>query len=318
MSFEYEVFQKHAHSCLDTSLVGFFLPNGQIRNIEGPMWDYKVGFCHPKAVVPEESLLLCELLHDITGLYNAHGGYLIIAFADADAPRFAKLLNKDDFDKLTDRYLKTYVPIAPFKTRAILDGGACNVLFIHVGKRTVGPPACYRRNSALRPNGDAVFETDDIPLRYGSSTLIINQRHDLLVFAFGERKADVGEIPTPLSEIDNNLPSRDPNLLEFIGRHEYLMMLWNWLVDLRNPVKILAALGGTGKTAIAYEFCEQVIKSRSDAFAKVIWLTAKSRTYAAILQQYVSTTRTDFTDIDFFWTLFEVSVRTVFYQVNQL
>ena len=77
----------------------------------------------------------------------------------------------------------------------------------------------------------------------------------------------------------------------------------NWL-DNRNPVKVLTALGGTGKTAIAYEFCEQLVKARSEIFAKVIWLTAKSQTYAAILHKYVSTTRTDFTDIDTFLDAF--------------
>src|SRR5208337_1259248 len=85
---------------------------------------------------------------------------------------------------------------------------------------------------------------------------------------------------------------------------EYLMCLWNWLADLHNPIKILTALGGTGKTAIAYEFCEQVVKSRSQVFDKVIWLTAKSQTYAAILKEYVSTTRTDFMDVDSFMDAF--------------
>src|SRR5207249_128844 len=107
-----------------------------------------------------------------------------------------------------------------------------------------------------------------------------------------------------LNEIDNNLPPRDPNLIEFIGRREYLVTLWSWLADTRNPVKVLTALGGTGKTAIAYQFCEQLVKARSEIFAKVIWLTAKSQTYAAILHKYVSTTRTDFTDIDSFLNAF--------------
>ena len=261
MSFEHEVYQAHRAARLDASLVDFFLPNGQIRNIEGPMWDYKVGFCDPNAVIKEENILLCELLHDIVGLYNAFGGYLIIAFTDVQAPSFAQLINKDNFDKLCDRYLKAYIPIASFKTKAKLDARPCNLLFIYVQKREVSPPVCYKRNSVLKSDGKYVFKSDDIPLRYASSTLTINHRHDLLVFAFGERKADIGEIPTPLNEIDNNLPPRDPNLLEFIGRREYLVALWNWLADLRNPVKILTALGGTGKTAIAYEFCEQVVKS---------------------------------------------------------
>jgi len=300
MSFESKVYDAHRRGRLDAALVEFFLPHGDLRNIEGPMWDYKVGFCHPKAVMKEESLLTCELLHDIAGFYNAFGGYLIVAFPPEEASRFLRFTNKDDFDKLSDRYLRTYIPLESYQTKSMLAGKLANVLLIRIGKREIGPPIAYKRNSALRGDGSPVFKSDDIPLRYGSSTLIINQRHDLLVFAFGERKPDVGEVPSPLNEIDNNLPPRDPNLLEFIGRREYLVALWNWLTDVRNPVKVLTALGGTGKTAIAYEFCEQLVKARTEAFAKVIWLTAKSQTYAAILQQYVSTTRTDFTDVDSF------------------
>lgn len=300
MSFESQVYDAHRRGRLDATLVTFFLPRGEIRNIEGPMWDYKVGFCHPKAVIKDESLLACELLHDIAGFYNAFGGYLIIAFPPGEESRFAKFTIKDDFDKLSDRFLRTYIPLESYQTKSVLQGKTVNILLLRIGKREVGPPIAYKRNSVQRPDKSSVFKSDDIPLRYGSSTLIINQRHDLLVFAFGERKLDVGEIPSPLNEIDNNLPPRDPNLLEFIGREEYLVTLWNWLTDIRNPVKVLTALGGTGKTAIAYEFCEQLVKARTEAFAKVIWLTAKSQTYAAILQQYVSTTRTDFTDVNSF------------------
>jgi hypothetical protein len=90
--------------------------------------------------------VLCELLHDIVGLYNAFGGYLIIAFTDPQAPRFAKLTNKDDFDKLSDRYLRTYLPIAPFKTKATLDGKQTCSLFAL--KR--GPPALPFAISATR------------------------------------------------------------------------------------------------------------------------------------------------------------------------
>jgi hypothetical protein len=70
---------------LDAQLVDFFVPGGKIRPNEGPMWDNKVGFCNPTAVVHVEALLACELLHDIACLYKAFGGYLIIAFTDVQS-----------------------------------------------------------------------------------------------------------------------------------------------------------------------------------------------------------------------------------------
>jgi len=304
MSFESKVLQAHKLGLSDKGLLDLFLPGGQIRNIEGPMWDYKVGFCHPKAKLHEEAILTCELLHDIAGFYNALGGYLIIGYKPEQADLFKRLLVKDDFDKLTDRYLKAYLPIEIHQTNTKIDGQDAVVAIVRIAKRMAGPPVAYKKNSPARPDGGPIFKVDDIPLRYGSSTLTANHRHDLLVFTFGDRHADVGEVPGPLNEIDNNLPARDPNLIEFIGRREYLVSLWTWLADIRNPVKVLTALGGTGKTAIAFEFCEQLVKSRSEAFVKVIWLTAKSQTYAAILQKYVSTTRTDFTDVETFLDAF--------------
>lgn len=304
MSFETEIFHAHAAGKLDIDLVNLFLPDGKIRSIEGPMWDYKTGFCNAKAVLHEEAVLVCDLIHDIASLYNAFGGYLVIAFRDEQAASFRKILNKDDLDKAVDRYLKAYIPTSSFQTKYTVDDERVNVVLLHVGKRIGGGPIGYKRNSAKADKGSYVFQADDIPFRFGSGSQTINQRHDLLTFAFGERKHEIGEVPTLLNEIDNNLPPRDPNLIEFIGRRSYLVALWAWLADTRNPVKILTALGGTGKTAIAYEFSEQVVKSRSDVFTKVIWLTAKSQTYAAILHKYVSTTRTDFTDVDSFLDAF--------------
>lgn len=122
------------------------------------MWDYKVGFCHAKAEVAEESLLLCELLHDIAALYNAYGGFLIVAFKDEHAERFRKFVNKDDFDKLTDRYLKAYIPLNSLLMKGIVDGETVNILLLHVSKRTSGPPVAYKRNSAANSKGQFVFK----------------------------------------------------------------------------------------------------------------------------------------------------------------
>jgi hypothetical protein len=91
VSFEHDVYQNHKAGRLDASLLDLFLPDRKIRTIEGSMWDYKVGFCHPSASIHQEDVLLCELLHDIVGFYNAFGGYLIIAYPDSMANHFAKL-----------------------------------------------------------------------------------------------------------------------------------------------------------------------------------------------------------------------------------
>ena len=75
--------------------------------------------------------------------------------------------------------------------------------------------------------------------------------------------------------IEHNLPPRDPNLISFVGRGEYLFKLWDWLIDNHSAVKTLTALGGTGKTAIAYEFCQQFLEDAPSGATKLVWLSAK-------------------------------------------
>ena len=100
--------------------------------------------------------------------------------------------------------------------------------------------------------------------------------------------------------IEHNLPPRDPNLISFVGRGEYLFKLWDWLIDKHSAVKTLTALGGTGKTAIAYEFCQQFLEDAPSWATKLVWLSAKQRAFSAILGKYEEMTRTDFSSpVDF-------------------
>jgi hypothetical protein len=95
MSFENSVYQAHLSGKLDLDLVELFLPSGQIKNIEGPMWDYKVGFCHPNAVIHEEALLTCEILNDIAALYNAFGGYALQLMSSSSFEELMEVLSED-------------------------------------------------------------------------------------------------------------------------------------------------------------------------------------------------------------------------------
>src|SRR5437867_1959482 len=122
VSFEHEVYQMHQAGRLDRDLISVFLPDGKIRTTEGPLWDYKVGFCHPMAMMEDEPALIAELLRDIAGMYNAFGGYLIIAYPDAQASIFRKLIKNDEFNDLTQRYLKARIPMGLLPTKTEFSG----------------------------------------------------------------------------------------------------------------------------------------------------------------------------------------------------
>jgi hypothetical protein len=77
--------------------------------------------------------------------------------------------------------------------------------------------------------------------------------------------------------LDNNLGPKDPDLIKFIGRDKYLSALWAWLLERFSPIKLLAGLGGVGKTTIARNFSETVATESPLGFERVIWLSAKGK-----------------------------------------
>lgn len=91
-------------------------------------------------------------------------------------------------------------------------------------------------------------------------------------------------------------PNRDPNLIRFVGRSDFLEILWNWMADRTAPIRIITALGGTGKTSLAYEFCTQVVDNKPSWLTNLVWLSAKKRYFSAINDKYVEITKVDFFD----------------------
>lgn len=84
--------------------------------------------------------------------------------------------------------------------------------------------------------------------------------------------------------------------MEFIGRDNFLCQLRSWLGDPRAAVRLLTGIGGLGKTSIAYHFAEEVIDLRAGQVEKIVWLTAKKRTFSALRGVMVEASRTDFHD----------------------
>ena len=58
----------------------------------------------------------------------------------------------------------------------------------------------------------------------------------------------------------------------------------------------MAGVGGIGKTTIAREFAEQLIRSSPFGFERLIWFSAKKRYYTASIGKYTPTLRVDFSD----------------------
>ena len=92
------------------------------------------------------------------------------------------------------------------------------------------------------------------------------------------------------------LPPRENVVLDFVGRRSILADLHRWFADPLGRRWLLAGTdGGRGKSAIAYEFAEQITRNRPKNYALVAWISAKQRQYQ---QGQIVTMAPDFVDLE--------------------
>jgi hypothetical protein len=300
---EAQIFELSAKGIATSQVLDVLLPNGDPLPYETDLWDYKLGFSKAAPSTEELEYSICGIVKDIAAFFNTFGGYLVLAFP-APGSQFEKwLLDYDLIQQKIERYAGRKIFVRYYVETRTVSQTPTKLLLIQIPRRPVREQAChFKKPSAVSATGRKHFEQNQICARRGSESMVANNDPGLLQFITGERPYLFVGQELSISECDHNLPPRDPNILQFIGRQEYLHQLWAWLADALDPIRLLTAIGGTGKTSIAYEFCEHIIQSGQSYFDKIIWMTGKSKTYAAILGKHISTTRTDFTNIDSFLT----------------
>src|SRR5262249_20711786 len=144
--------------------------------------------------------------------------------------------------------------------------------------------AQFRRDAPVDLNSKQAYKKGTIYFRRSDSCVPAQAAEDFTFLCSPERRKIAGlEESCRLNALDNNLGPRDPGFIKFIGREEYLRELWRWLCDPFSPVKLLAGVGGVGKTTLAREFAEDVITSPPSGLEKVVWLSAKRQLFTAAI-----------------------------------
>lgn len=90
-------------------------------------------------------------------------------------------------------------------------------------------------------------------IRSGHEVVPANPQHYPVLFCRAGYDLHEQDKQTKLS---GSLPPNPNTLAKFIGRSESLDLLFHWLISSDEPRKYLYGKGGSGKTAIAYEFAK--------------------------------------------------------------
>lgn len=106
-----------------------------------------------------------------------------------------------------------------------------------------------------------------------------------------------GSLLTEQRTIDApTLPTREFIAPRFVGRQSELNDLQNWINDDDSDIWLLAGAGGTGKTAIAYQFATTLRHYPPPDLENIIWLSAKVRRFDS--GRSVPIDSPDFHDLD--------------------
>lgn len=283
--------------------------DGTMLPKECELWDYKKTFEDTK-----DSYL--KTLKAIVSFHNTYGGYIVYGVHEIEKDSSFAIcgVNKNliDQQKLRgqfDKYFSQRLDLTYEEILITVRGSDFLIGLLHVPKRDKRILSVAATTEGSDSKGKTVLAKDAVYIRKLDECRQVVSQADF-EFLVSERNYQVEEEDKKLRKniIDHNLPDKNFICPEFIGRFQILQELWSWLADDFQYTKVLAADGGKGKTSIAYEFCQLIIKSGTELFDQVIWLTAKQKQFKASHDDYIGTPETHYKDLD--TLLREICIRT--------
>jgi hypothetical protein len=151
---------------------------------------------------------------------------------------------------------------------------------------------------------DFVAHPSELGLSFSDAYVLLEAARRVLTKVDREAADNVSALQTDLMHepappgppVATYLPPRENVVLDFVGRRSLLAELHAWFADPLGRRWLLAGTdGGRGKSAIAYEFAEQIARYRPRDFALVAWLSAKERQFQ---QGAIVALEPDFTDLE--------------------
>jgi hypothetical protein len=282
---------------MDERLLALLFPGGNAIPDEDMYWDYKENF--PLQDAEDKSDYNCKmaaLAKDVVAFYNVEGGYLVAGVRDSDK---AVVGFQGDFDvnDLCKRITGATRAVIDAKYRQLgleANGSRFHIGILYIPRRSNGQdPVQFLKDAPATATGRKAYSANDIYMRSREECRKATTAEDFSTLIRRDRHLSVGSA-APRFYLENNLPARDPTMRDFVGREEQISDLWRWFTDRYTAVKLLSGPGGVGKTSIAWTFCDAVSQSPPSGIEKVVWLTAKKKTYAAILGEYVEIGHTHF------------------------
>jgi len=273
---------------------------------ECELWDYK-------RETAKDIISLAETVLEVVSFYNTYGGYIIYGVEEyKDKNEFVPIgiirgsLAQQQLEQYIRNYTGEEIDISYLEiTRTIGEGDYLfGLLYVQERPQTKAP-ASFGKNGPERKKGELIFHKDDVYFRSQDRCISAKTKEDFQMLIGERRNPFLWDSNDPISGrqrrniiVDQNLPDRNIICSRFIGRDDIIQDLWRWLGDDLAKTRVLAGDGGKGKTSIAYEFAEEVCRTKPYGIEKVVWLTAKTKQFIGSLNHFVETPQTNYSDVD--------------------
>lgn len=277
---------------LDKRLVDLLFRADGFLPVEYELLDYK-------REAAEGAVPLAKTILQIASFHNTYGGYLIYGVEEIKRENRFQIAGiawrSPNVRQLMDMFAEyTGIDIQLVVKRLPIPGTGEEVAALYIPKRQDASPVAMAMHGpeSKAGTGKFLFEQGDVFFRQRESCLTATKpQHWMFLAKHREppmRLTNLSEVATHElpSPLDNNLPDRAFVCPFFVGREESIGSFWRWLSDEFSFSRLIAGEGGLGKTSIAYEFAEQVCRTRPPGIGRVLWLTAKDKQFRAIDDRY--------------------------------
>lgn len=286
-----EVIDSIDRGLIGSELVGIFAPDGSLIPTESELWDYKES-------VADSTVSYAETAKDIIAFHNTYGGYIIIGVAETIKdhgfePTGFRL--PDNFHASLRSALSRYASerINFLTSCFYVSDIALTVVYIPKRPKTTQPVFTVRNGPDKKP-GKPLFDERTTYFRRKDECIKASIPEEWEFLNSARDASELLSSPTNLTPaksinrlIPNNLPDRNLICAQLFGRQEIISELWGWIADDLEGIRLLAGLGGKGKTSIAYEFACSFYRNAPEYFEQVLWLSAKRFQFRADRNEYV-------------------------------
>lgn len=278
---------------ISSDVAASFVQNGYCAPLEFELLDYKETIV---GTVGQE-----RIVKTIVSIHNTYGGYLVFGVGDArngmGFPVVGVDLSVVNIEHLKDRVASVT------DTRILLTGctifakssagNDVSLVIMHIPRRANRSQGIDFKKDAKTEHpkhlpefkvGDFYYRDGDTSLKAIGTEIFWLAGDRVNPYMPGNEKREI--FTQKSAQVQHNLPDRSAICPRFIRREEILNSIWTWLGDDLSHWRVLAGAGGVGKSSVAYEFSEQLIRYSEQPFDQVVWLSAKRQQFDGLLNAY--------------------------------